>query len=207
MNFQTSKQKTWQDAEGNEVPFKFVPVIDRKKESLAEKLHKASIKCEAQLSDLHQQMNAAVEEIREAVLEEYKLKGRKESKGNITWYNFDRSLKVEAALNDISRWDEALMTEAKELLDDYIRSSMSDANELISGLVSSAFSNTKGSIDSSKVFQILKFEGKIKDKRFLKACEMMKRAQQLDRTKKYMRIWRRAADGQYETINLNFSSL
>lgn len=128
-------------------------------------------------------------------------------KGSITWFNFDRSLKIEADKNDIVKWDNALMTAAKDQLDAYLNSNLSETNELISALVSGAFANTRGMIDSGKVFQILKYQDKIRDKRFQKACELMKNAQSLDKTKLYMRIWERQTDGQYRNINLNFSSL
>ena len=84
---------------------------------------------------------------------------------------------------------------------------MTEANELISQLVKSAFANTKGMIDTDKVFQILRYEEKIKNKQFQKACELIKQAQSIDRTKLYMRIWEKDADGAYRNINLNFSNI
>ncbi|MCH5690007.1 hypothetical protein LWM68_40775 [Niabella sp. W65] len=40
VTIQTQKQSTWLDADGNEVPFKFVPKSDRVKEKLAGSLLK-----------------------------------------------------------------------------------------------------------------------------------------------------------------------
>lgn len=205
----TQKDAAWRNADGDNVPVKFVPVMDKKKEALAGKLHKSALSLEAALAGLHKTMSDAFAEIKEMVREEYSLKYKKpmKEKGSITWFNFDRSLKIEADKNDIVKWDNALMTAAKDQLDAYLNSNLSETNELISALVSGAFANTRGMIDSGKVFQILKYQDKIRDKRFQKACELMKNAQSLDKTKLYMRIWERQTDGQYRNINLNFSSL
>ncbi len=207
----TAKNATWLNAAGDAVPLKFVPKTDKRKEELAGKLHIMALKTEASLAALHVNMKAAFKEVEQLVKAEYEIKNGKKrlsgEKGNITWFNFDRSLKIEANVNDIVKWDSALMTESLTLLNNYISSSMSDANLLIAGLVKSAFSNTKGMIDTAKVYQILKHEEQIKDKRFQKACELIKQASSIDRTKLYMRIWEKQDDGEYRNINLNFSSI
>ena len=99
------------------------------------------------------------------------------------------------------------MVEALALLNTYISANMSEANELISQLVKSAFANTKGEIDTGKVFQILRYEDKIKNKQFQKACELIKQAQSIDKTKLYMRVWEKDAEGSYRNINLQFSNI
>ena len=206
----TKKNATWLNAAGDQVPLKFVPKSDVFKEALASKVYKAAMATEASLTALHVMMNEAFAEISTMVNAEYELKNSKKRqpvKGNITWFTFDRSLKIEANVNDIVKWDNALMTEALALLNSYISANLTEANILISELVKSAFANTKGQIDTGKVFQILRYEDKIKSKRFQKACELIKQAQAIDRTKLYMRIWEKEADGQYRNINLNFSSI
>jgi len=210
VKIQTKKNTTWGNATGDCVPYNFVPKSDVSKESLAGRVYKAAVIAEAHLFDLYKIMSNAFEEVQVLVNAEYKIKNKKEKqpiKGNITWFNFDRSLKIEANVNDIIKWDSALMTEAMVLLNAYISASMSDENELIAGLVKSAFANAKGMVDTGKVFQLLRYEDKIKDTKFKKACGLMKQAQSIDKTKLYMRIWEKAEDGQYRNINLNFSSI
>ena len=206
----TKKNNTWLNAAGDQVPFKFVPKSDICKEALAAKVYKAAMATEVALASLYELMNAAFGEISNMVNAEYELKNSKKkqaTKGSITWFSFDRSLKVEANVNDIVKWDNALMTEALALLNAYISVNLTEANMLISELVKSAFANSKGMIDTAKVFQILRYEEKIKAKGFQKACELIKMAQSIDRTKLYMRIWEKQEDGQYRNINLNFSSI
>ena len=205
----TTKDSTWVNAAGDKVPVKFVPPADKVKETFAGKIYKSAMHAEATLSAFHAMLNGAFSEVNKLIREEYELKynKKKEGKGNVTWFSFDRSIKVEAEVNDIVKWDQAMMTEALQLLNTYISTNMSETNELIAGLVQSAFANSKGMIDTGKVFQILKHQDKIKNKGFQKACEMIKQAQSIDRTKLYMRVWEKVEDGSYRNINLNFSSI
>lgn len=206
----TSKNNIWVNANGDNVPVKFVPKTDKTKEALASNIHKAALSAEKQLNALYQLMNNAFIEVAKLVKEEYALKkgkDKKEGKGSLTWFNFDRSLKIEADINDIVKWDNALMTEALSLLNEYINSSLNENNELIAGLVKDAFANSKNMIDSRKIFQLLKYESKIKNTKYLKACELIRNAQTIDKTKMYMRVWEKMEDGTYRNINLNFSSI
>jgi hypothetical protein len=206
----TSKNSVWANAANEAVPTKFVPKQDKIKEALAAKLHKSALSLESGLREFHEQMALAFKEITQLIKEEYELKQgkpKKEGKGSVTWFNFNRSIKIEADMNEIVKWDNALMTEALALLNSYISSNLSEANLLISELVQRAFANSRGMIDTGKVFQILRYEEKIKNKSFQKACELIKQAQSIDRTKMYMRIWEKMDNGEYRNINLNFSSI
>ena len=205
----TSKNATWTNAGGDAVPFKFVPKPDKAKEVLASKVYKAALNAESVLTALHALLMGAFAEVTQMIKDEYELKYKKQKqgKGSLTWFNFDRSLKIEADMNDIVKWDHALMTEALVLLNDYLSTNMTEVNELIAGLIQGAFANSKGMIDTGKVFQILSHQAKIKHKGFQKACEMMKQAQSVDKTKLYMRVWEKGEDGSYRSINLNFSSI
>lgn len=206
----TKKNATWVNAAGDVVPFKFVPKSDIYKEAIAGVVYKAAIKAEAALIEFHMMLRDAFIEVDAMLKEEYEIKAGKKkasTKGNLSWFNFDRSLKVEANINDIVKWDNALMTEALTLLNTYISTNMTEANELISELVKSAFANTKGMIDTGKVFQILRYEDKIRNKQFQKACELIKQAQSIDKTKLYMRVWEKDETGAYRNINLNFSNI
>ena len=206
----TPKNATWINASGDAVPVKFVPKADKAKEAIAGKVYNAAMKAEAVLMQLHTMLREAFTEVDALLKQEYELKAGKKkasTKGNLSWFNFDRSLKVEANINDIVKWDNALMTEALTLLNTYISTNMTEANELISELVKSAFANTKGMIDTGKVFQILRYEDKIKNKSFQKACDLIKQAQSIDKTKLYMRVWEKDETGAYRNINLNFSNI
>lgn len=210
VKFHSSKDSTWINAAGDVVPLKFVPKTDKAKETLAAKIHKSAINLESQIYSFYCLMNAAFTEVDQMVKEEYAIKNgknKKAGKGSVTWYNFDKSFKIEADINEIVKWDGPLMTEALRLINEYLDSTLSDAKEFVKQLVSDALANSKGMIDSRKIFQLLKHEPKIKNIKYSKACELMKQGQSIDKTKLYMRAWERAADGSYRNINLNFSTL
>jgi hypothetical protein len=209
VTFQKGTQSTWTTATGEAVPVSFLKKSDKVKEAKAAKIFKAAIQAEAALSNLYKMMNEDMAEIAKLIKVEYKIKyekDKRDGKGSFTWYNFDKSLKVEADINEIAKWDAALMTEAYAHFSAYINTNLTEANELIAALVNNAFGNNKGQIDSKKVFQLLKHQGKIKHSKFQKACELIKQAQGIDCTKLYMRVWAKQADGQYRNINLNFSN-
>jgi hypothetical protein len=140
--------------------------------------------------------------------EEYKLKKskRKEVK-SFTWFNFDRSIKIEADVHDIVKWDQTLMSESKRLFDEYIDSSLPEEFSFIKDLVTEGFSNQKGGIDSKNVFKLLKYESKFKNTKYTKACGLIKQAQGVDKTKLYQRVWGKMDTGEYRGINLNFASI
>lgn len=209
VNIQSKKDK-WTDASGNDVPQKFLLKSDKVKEAFAGKIYKQSLAIEAQLNAFHAMIREASETVLSIVRNDYELKNgkaKKQTKGAFTWFNYDRSVKIEADVNDIVKWNSALLSEAHELLKEYITGEIGETNILIKGLVNEAFSTSRGEVDSRKIFQLLKYEDKIKNSKFLKACGLLKQAQAIDKTKMYMRVWAKQDDGQYRNINLNFSSL
>ncbi len=203
------KEATWVNAMGDQVPLKFVPASDKKKELLATTIYKDAVIIEARLADLHKFMTDAFAQVHQSILDEYAIKGKekKAGKGSLTWFNFDKSIKIEVDVNELSKWDEALMTEALALLNKYISSGMDEGKELIKELVTSAFATKRGMVDSKKVFQIIKFKNKTTNKTFLQACTLLEQAHSLDRTKSYMRVWEKTETGEYRNINLSFSSI
>lgn len=208
--FHTIKNETWTNAAGDVVPVKFVPKSDKLKEGYGAKIYKAALNAESVLAVLYGLMSEAFIEIDKQVKLEFEMAKKRTKdagKGSVTWYTFDKSLKVEADMHEILKWDNALMTEAKELFDAYLRKNVSANNVFVNDLLTKGFTNAKGMIDSKKVFTILKYEKKVNDKGYTKACDLMKQAQDVDKTKLYMRVWEKMEDGSYRNINLNFSSL
>ncbi|MGN7787391.1 DUF3164 family protein [Niabella sp. 22666] len=209
ITIQTPKQSTWHDADGNEVPLKFVPKSDRVKEKLAGTLVKKALALEQDLLAFFTELKAGCDAVYNQMLEDYKIANNKERKikGSYTWFNFDRSIKIEGDVKDLVKWDEAKMALAREHFDEYMAKNLSTTNELVRGLIQKAFSNNKGMIDTAQVFLILKYQSSEKDASFQTACDLMRNAHSVANSKKYYRVWVRQEDGQYRNVNLNFSSL
>lgn len=206
----SKKNTTWINASGDEVPVNFLTHADKLKEKLAGQIRKEALDAEKRLAALHDTMQEANAQVMAVVRDEYELKKgtkKRETKGNMTWYNFDGSIKVELNLNDIVKWDESLMNEAYKLFQAYIDGAIGQNVALVNKLISKAFANTKGCIDSRMVFQILKYEGQMNSSKYDKACELMRDAQRIHKTKTYYMVSERMEDGSYRSINLNFSSI
>jgi hypothetical protein len=206
----TAKDAVWTNASGDQVPVKFLTHADKIKEAESARVRKAALSVEKSLADLHAMMSKVNAAVTVAIREEYELKKgakKKDGKGNMTWYNFDGSIKVEVNINDIVKWDDSLMNEAQKLFNEYINTALDDKVLLVKKLINDAFSNRKGSVDSRMAFQILKYEGQMKSLKYDKACELMRNAQRIDKTRLYMMVWEKMEDGSYRNINLNFSSL
>jgi hypothetical protein len=208
--FHSAKDTTWTNAAGDPVPVKHISRSEKLKEATAARLYKKALKVQEALLDLFADMQAANMEIDAALRKDYELKTgqqKKAGKGGLTWYNFDASVKVETNVNEYLKFDDGLMKEAQVLLNEYIGSRLNEDQKLIAAIAADAFSTSKGSFDPRKVFNLLKYEGQVKSTRFSKVCELIRNAQRIDKAKAYYRISVRQADGSYQPIKLNFSSL
>lgn len=194
----------WTDEQGITIPFIRVNKLERAKEKLSAKIFKEAYSVSAQLLQLHGIINSAFEEINKAM----KLEGKTlTKKGGFTWYNFDKSIKISADNNDTVKFDEAMIASARELLDSFLTENTSGTDDIVRQLINSAFHNTKGGLDSKKVLGLCKFRSKIKDQRFIAAINLIEESQNIDKSKKYYRVWVKGEDGQYKNINLQFSNL
>ncbi|MCH5690008.1 DUF3164 family protein [Niabella sp. W65] len=130
-------------------------------------------------------MKAGCDAVYNQMLEDYKIANNKERKikGSYTWFNFDRSIKIEGDVKDLVKWDEAKMALAREHFDEYMAKNLTTTNELVRGLIQKAFSNNKGMIDTAQVFLILKYQSSEKDASFQTACNLMRNAHSVANSK------------------------
>ncbi|HEY9362177.1 MAG TPA: DUF3164 family protein [Chitinophagaceae bacterium] len=197
--------KTWTDEAGIPVPFNRLSKSEKLKEQIAGNLLKQALKINCSLSVFKTDIDSALLQIRESLIAEDKL--HKKSKGNFTWYNFDRSVKVELNINETIRFDEGMIAAARELLDAFITKNVQGTDEVVRELINSAFQNTKGGLDSKKVLSLMKYRTKIKAADFQKALNLIEQSISRPSSKKYFRIWVKDVDGAYQNIDLNFSSI
>lgn len=207
-NFQ-KKNKAWSDESGIEIPANRVSKVEKVKEEQSEKVYKQAVKAEKVLAELFDLIATANETVCHEINAENKLlnKSIKPTKGNHTWYNFDRTLKIECAIQEGIRFDEAKISAARELFDKFIERNVQGTDEIVRQLINSAFANTKGGLDSKKVLSLLKFRSKIKDKQFLSALDLIQDSISRPNSKRYYRVWVKNEEGEYKNIDLNFSSL
>lgn len=201
--------RPWTDESGIQIPFNRISKPEITKELYAGKLYKAGIKINHLLKEFMALISQAVDEVNAAIDRENKLlnKKYKPTKGNFTWFNFDRSIKIEVAIQESIRFDEAKIAAARELFDKFIERNVQGTDDVVRQLINTAFANTKGGLDAKRVLSLLKFRTKIKDRQFLTALDLIEDSISRPSSKRYFRVWVKNEAGAYENIELNFSSI
>jgi hypothetical protein len=202
---QKVKDKTWTDESGASVPINYISAVSRMKERNAETLLREAKIVNKKLVEYKAKMEKLCHEVYVKAMEEYK--ASKEGKGNFTWFNFDRSIRVEVSIQERVVFDDLAIKASKEKLDAFLNESLDSKTAFIKDMVIEAFSTSRGRIDSKKVMQLIKYRTKISHPLFQDAINILSDGILRPDTKTYFRIWERASDGQYEIIELNFSAL
>jgi hypothetical protein len=196
----------WVEESGLEVPFSRVTAFERKKERDAASLLKGALQLHEALDAYKERMMKLSREIFEQAMAAAKADAKK-SKGNFTWYSFDRSIKIEVNINERIDFDDLDIEAARQKLNEFIASKLSGNDEAIVALINSAFETSHGKLDARKVLGLLKFKSKIKAALFQDAMELIEKSIRKPDSKTYYRISQRNDKGEYEVVNLNFSSI
>ncbi|MHB9005071.1 MAG: DUF3164 family protein, partial [Coriobacteriia bacterium] len=150
---QKVKDEQWKDETGNMVPIKYISPANRLREHHAGVLLKEAKLCSTRLADFKQQMQLLCSEVLVKTMEE--LKSTSDGKGNFTWFNFDRSIKIEVSISDRIDFDDLTITACKEKLDEFLNNNLDSKQEFVKQLVTDAFSTSRGKLDSKKVMSLL----------------------------------------------------
>lgn len=205
---QLSSAEFWTDEAGIQIPYNRTTKLERLLERSVYALFDKSLKAHEQLKKLKDEITGVVSEIVEMAREEHAVKLN--GKGNYTFYNFDRSLKVEVSVNELIRFDDLKLEAAKEVLLNLVRSNVV-GDDFILGLVEDAFQTSRGRLDTRKILGLKKHTKRIKTKdlraEWEKAMTLIDDAISRPDSKTYYRVWYRDENGKYQNIDLNFSSI
>ena len=197
--------KVWKDETGTEVPVGYISPGKRLQERSAASLLKEAKQVNDRLIAFKKRMIKLCAEVYSKAMQEYKAKT--DGKGNFTWFNFDRSIKIEVSVSDRIEFDDLAIKAAKEKLDAFLSENLDSKTEFVKDLVIDAFSTTHGKIDSKRVFSLMKYRTKIHHPLFQDALNILSDGIRHPESRTYFRIWERSADGKYELIELNFSAI
>ncbi len=203
---QKSKDKTWIDETGTPIPYNRTT----KSERLMER-HSASLLRHAQ--GLNKKLTVFKELIRKLSQEAYEAfmeeKGAgKKSKGNFTWFNFNRSIKIEVSVNEPIVFDDLTITAAKEKFDEFLEKNITASNEFVKAMILDAFQTSRGhKLDVKRVLNLTRYKNKIKKPLFTEAVELIEQAIRRPKTKTYFRVWLKDVAGEYKSIELNLSNV
>lgn len=198
--------KVWKDEAGNVIPANRITKSEKIREKHAEQILKDAKKASEFLRLLKEKVNHATEEVMATVAEENKIDMTKR-KGNFTWFNFDRSVKIEISINERIVFDDMLIAACKEKLMSFIDTTVSGTEEFVKDLILDAFNTAQGRLDTRKVMSLLKYQKRIKNNLFQEAMDLLTNAIRRPDSKTYSRVWIKNAKGEYENIDLNYSSL
>lgn len=201
---QKSTDQFWTDEAGMNVPYARTLNYERMMEKGAHKLFKESSRISEDLKAFKNYMRELCTEVYDLYMKE---KEAKPTKGNFTWFNFDRSVKIEMNNQEPIQFDDMALTAAKSILDEFLSANVDSKIEFVKEMVLDAFSSSNGSVDAKKVQSLIRYESRIKDALFLKAVQILKDGIRRPKSKTYFRIWHKDEEGKYQDVELNFSAI
>ena len=205
---QTSKDVNWIDETGNSIPFNRTTKSERLKEKYSNKILKEAQNATEKLKSLRDLMDVAIGEI----LEECRIENsvKLDGKGNFTWYNFNRSIRVEVNINELITFDEIKLESAKEKLSSLIRDN-TKGDDFILSIVEQAFQTTTGKLDTKRILSLKKHTSRIVNlsikNTWQEAMYLIDQSISRPSSKKYMKVYLKDETGEYQNIPLNFSNL
>lgn len=206
-------KKQWIDESGLEIPASRITKSEKYKELICDRLLKKAERVQKVLVDFKDEISTAADEVLNRFLEENGGTPRENYKGNYTFYNFDRSIRIEAAIQDKITFDDESIILAKDHFDNFLKNATSKdgVDEMIRDLITDAFSTARGKLDTDKVLALTKYRSRIdvnKYPSFHAALDAIEKGINRTFSKKYHRISvKNKKTGKYEQIQLNFSAL
>ena len=202
---QTSKNQMWTDEAGMKIPYNRTTKLERTMEKQAAIVLKDAKALNAKLSAFKAEIRKICSEIYAAAMTE---KGAKpDAKGNYTWFNFDRSIKIEVAINERIDFDDLTIKASKEKFDEFLNENIEGKAEFAKEMVKEAFTTSRGKFDAKKVMSLFKWRNKVTDKIFQEAITLLEQSIRRPDSRTYFRVWEKDDSGKYKNIDLNFSSI
>lgn len=198
--------KSWRDKLGKQVPFDRIKKSERLSERRANTLAREAMSIAKKLADFHAKFGKYTQEIHNVKCYE-KHADPTLGKGNRTWYNFDKSFKFEINVYNVLTFDEDLLKEAQDRLDEFLNQHLQTANQLMIELIKDTFTMRSGKLDVRKVLSLTKYKDKLNDPLYSEAMDLLEEATKIEGQRSYYRFWKLNPMGHYEPIKLNLSAI
>lgn len=202
---QVPKDKVWLDETGAPCQYSRTTAVERQKEKGSAKILKGALDINDRLTKFKRDVREICQNIHHDWMESKEVKTS--SKGNFTWYNFDRSIKIEVSINERIEFDDLGIQSAKLKFDEFFSENLVDEDSVIKSMVLDAFNTTGGRLDTKKVMTLVRYKDKVKSPLFKSAVDDVLEAIRRPDSKMYFRVWVKIENNEYESINLNFSSI
>lgn len=205
---QKSADKRWLNEANEAIPYDRVTASERLHERKLAPLAKKRITLREALENHKQECFSVALDLYAAFLAENGgVNNRGKGKGNVTRYNFDRSIKIEINVNEAIVFDEDLLQLAKDKLDNMLNDGLNKAASWIKPIVMEAFANNGNSLDVKAVLGLRRHAANIPDQRFAEAMALIDKAIRRPNSKQYFSLYIRDESGKYVDVHLNFSNI
>ncbi|MGE0931697.1 DUF3164 family protein [Peijinzhouia sedimentorum] len=205
INEQKSSQSLWLDESGREIPYKRITKFERLAERTTARLAKEAVSVHDKLVAFKKLMQKEAEAMYAAFEKENGQIGK--GKGSATFYNFDRTIKVQVKMSERITFDENTIELAKNKLDELLEDGLTGAKDFVRPLVMDAFETSAGKLDTKRVLGLRRHASRIKDSRYDEAMRLIDQSIRTPISKEYFQIWLMDENGEYQDVQLNFASV
>ena len=205
--FYKTKDQVWQDETGMSIPVSRVNKAERLTERKTAQLVKKALDLNSRLKAFKQDIKKIAKEVYNAHLKENGGKEKTDYKGNFTFYNFDRSVKVEVNVTEPIEFDDITIQLAQEKLQEFLSNNITAQNEFIKELVLDAFKTRRGKLDTKRVLNLTRYVDKVNDPLFKDAVSLINKSIRKRPSRMYFRVFIKDDNGKYQNIDLNLSSV
>jgi hypothetical protein len=203
-NQQKPSDAMWADESGMRIPVKRITASERKRERALADQAKKAIALNATLIAFKTGLEKTANELYQDFLIENDGKIGK-NVGNVTLYNFDKSIKLVVKIGERISLDENFVNLAKAELDEmFAEYTVEGQDSFITDLVQAAFETSGGKLDYKKILSLRKHASRSKNKHWEKAMGYIDKSFSKMYTKAYHQIWIRDEKGEYQAVQLNF---
>lgn len=196
-----------QNPQGHLVPEETIHDIDKLRNDLVIETVRRAQELRQDLTDFKEVVTDDIAAFIQLAAEKYEVKfGGK--KGNLSLTSYNGKYKLLIAVSDTIEFDERLQI-AKHLVDECIHEWTENSSGDIKALIDHSFQTDKqGNINKARIFSLLNSKIGSDNKKWKNAMEALRDSIKVVSSKSYMRLYeRKGAEGKYEQISLDVSSL
>ncbi|MDY4611477.1 MAG: DUF3164 family protein [Sphaerochaetaceae bacterium] len=195
----------YKNGTGKLVPEELVRGIDQARDELVNAIAERSTALRTSMIDAKRSFMEDIEQFVKVAAAQYGVKLGGERKGNLSLTSYDGSIRITIAMSERVGFTEEIWA-AKEILDNLIMDATKDTKPFIKELVSRAFRVKQGSLDSKEILRLRSYE--VHDEpQWNKAMEIIDKSRRIESTQPCFRIHFRDADGRFQLLNLDFTTM
>lgn len=126
-------------------------------------------------------------------------------KGNVQLDTFDRELRIQVQVSERVAFGEEIEA-ARALIEACLQDWTKGSPDELKALIQEAFQKDKaGALNAGRILSLRNLD--IKEPRWIKAMQAINEALQVSSSKRLIRLYQRNAEGKYDSITLDMSSL